>query len=177
MGILNRWRQFGRRYFWPHLLLGMVAASFGVPYLPSGAQEPTPQSNTFANLSRHNVIAASFGDLSRLRETPRRTGYGVDYWHQHAIRTVIRHLTVTWVPAPGGSTFQTTLAESAEPRNAQHQVLISTLNALLTHDAVPLARPYRTAVARPAALIDHRSVIRLAQVHEIRAGPRHISLS
>lgn len=100
MGILNRWRQIGRRYFWPHLLLGMVAAGFGVPLLPSVGQDMLHQVDNCPSLSRQSAFQAGFSQLARLKDVPRRPTYAVDYWHQHAIRTVICHLSIAWAPAP-----------------------------------------------------------------------------
>jgi|SRR5471030_2126209 len=173
MGILNRWRQFGRRYFWPHLLLGMVAAGFGVPYMLNSGQEQAHLANSLPSLSRQNAFNVGFDRLALLKDVQRRPAFSVDYWHQHAIRTVIRHLSVAWVPQHLSP--QLTSAQIVAPLKAQQQVLLSTLNALLTLESRSSAvvRQVARVDFRPA--VDHRTGIRLTQVQGIRAGPAYIS--
>ncbi|MFP1726259.1 secA translation cis-regulator SecM [Lonsdalea quercina] len=163
IGILNRWRQFGRRYFWPHLLLGMVAAGFGLPVSLCESQN-APSLSTSA-ISRHNVSAFSLTDLVALKDAHRRSSVGIDYWHQHAIRTVIRHLSFA-LTAPQPST----VAEAVVASPAQHQILIETLHALLTQENRAPALDVTTYFSAVSTLF-HHSGIWLAQTLGIRAGP------
>ena len=161
IGILNRWRQFGRRYFWPHLLLGMVAASLGLPH--ASAHDRTTLAET-SSRSLDIGTAARFDSLA-LIDTARRPSFSVDYWHQHAIRTVIRHLSFTLTPSASPA------AVAEQPLQAHKLALLDTLNALLTHEAKPPVIIRYTAQRQVEAAPRHQTGLWLAQVQGIRAGP------
>ncbi|ACT05500.1 secretion monitor family proten [Dickeya chrysanthemi Ech1591] len=163
IGILNRWRQFGRRYFWPHLLLGMVAATLGLPANFTESRDAATEPNSAAAISRPNVSYFNLTDLAALKDSRRRSPFSNDFWHQHAIRTVIRHLSFAFTPP-------VTVIEAADVSRLHHQVLLETLNALLTREATP-QNAVCTDQVPTYCLPSHHTGLWLAQVQGIRAGP------
>ena len=169
IGILNRWRQFGRKYFWPHLLLGMVAASLGVSTNLSQT-ELASVPNTSSSLNRLNIGNTGLSNLALL-QAHRRPSFGVDYWQQHALRTVIRHLSFALAPQVVYTAAPEVVAEEAEPLHVQQLALLVTLNALLTHESKPPVIIRRTQQPLLTTSSSHQTCLWLAQVQGIRAGP------
>ncbi|MDN5679551.1 MAG: secA translation cis-regulator SecM [Ewingella sp.] len=173
IGILNRWRQFGRRYFWPHLLLGMVAASLGVSTNLSQT-ELASVPNASSSVNRLNIGSTGLTNLALL-QAHRRPAFGVDYWQQHALRTVIRHLSFALAPQVVYTVTPEVVADEAEPLHIQQLALLVTLNSLLTHEPKPPVIIRQTKQPLILSTHQHQPGLWLAQVQGIRAGP--ISLS
>ncbi|AFJ48322.1 secA translation cis-regulator SecM [Shimwellia blattae] len=172
IGILDRWRQLGRRYFWPHLLFGMVAASFGLPALSASAQTPAKPTETSAPSLAHRALPAYFDGLALLQESGRRASFAqVDYWHQHAIRTVIRHLSFALAP----QALHDAEEACSRPHNARHFALLNSLSSLLTQAGRPpvVVRQIARTGHEPGAVYSTTTWISLVQ--GIRAGPLRFS--
>ena len=173
IGILNRWRQFGRRYFWPHLLLGMVAASLGVSTNLSQT-ELASVPNASSSVNRLNIGSTGLTNLALL-QAHRRPAFGVDYWQQHALRTVIRHLSFALAPQVVYTVTPEVVADEAEPLHIQQLALLVTLNSLLTHEPKPPVIIRQTKQPLILSTHQHQPGLWLAQVQGIRAGPNSLS--
>lgn len=174
IGILNRWRQFGRRYFWPHLLWGMVAATLGVPTALANTEQAKvadPSASLQRLINAHNT-----NEFAWLQASKRRGSFqSVDYWHQHALRTAIRHLSYRMTPQAAASEPVNDI--KVDELHAQQLVLLSSLSSLLTlQPAITPSTPVLLMPESDTAPIAHTPALWVAQVQGIRAGPqlRHI---
>ncbi|MBT0726200.1 secA regulator SecM [Rosenbergiella australiborealis] len=163
IGLISRWGQLGRRYLWPHLLLGIVAAGLGLPFT-SGLIANT---NDVAVSNRLSLSAQAQNDnIIRLRELVSRPTYIHHFWHQQTLRAVIRHLSF--------SLPRTTTVDTAYTKlTVKSLTALYSLIALLTSTAaIQLNRRRRTPLqTRPYNIFSTGHW--LAQVQGIRAGPLH----
>ncbi|MEQ4923367.1 secA translation cis-regulator SecM [Proteus hauseri] len=171
MSIINFWRQFGRRYFWSHLLLGMVAAGIGMPSLLSAHAENPQQTDTPSSQNRQSQALIAFDNLF-LRQSVQNpaSSFTFNYWQQHAVKNVIRQLSFAFTI----SSPELTVKAKDEPLPVSNvaEVMLDTLYALLT-DAPPVTLTYLPLSTYTLAQItpSYRTGLWLAQIRGIRAGP------
>ncbi|MBE8595747.1 secA translation cis-regulator SecM [Xenorhabdus sp. BG5] len=176
MSILNLWRQFGRRYFWSHLLLGMVATGIGVPTVFAGVAESLHHTNTSSAQGSHYQTFSSFEHLFKLhllqlKSVQRQPANYLNYWQQHAVRNVIRQLSFAF------SVAEPTKYEGAKESTrisspSMQRLMLDTLYAMLTQAPAPFEEIISDVVVSDAVLPDtHTPALWVAKVQGIRAGP------
>lgn len=172
MGILNFWRQLGRKYFWSHLLLGVVATGVGLPTILNALSESQLTQVSSSPANRQNQAVNAFDNLFAQQNSQRSSSsssYSVNYWQQHAVRNVIRQLTFAF--SANEDDDVATAKEESEQLIAP-QLMLDTLYAMLaerslqTHESTVLVSHYIYP-----HFITYQPAIWVARVHGIRAGP------
>lgn len=164
MSILNRWRQIGKRYFWPHILLGVVAASFGAPSIFSSNEQQAVLSTS----TSVNRTAQSFPEHIVRQEFSRQSTQAVTVWHQQAIRRFLTKLAFAISPQIN-ETFATEKVEQSL-LTAYDWAIVNTLTELLlsnqTHSLI-----YSTEKPHDSFPIQQKLGLWLVKLGGLRAGP------
>ncbi|SQI42506.1 Secretion monitor precursor [Leminorella richardii] len=169
MGILNRWRQFGRRYFWPHLLFGVVAASVGAPVNLDGLPQQVSLSTAFSQLDANNTAVPGMGQLALFHTADPRPLQNLNSWQRFALRNYLTRLAAS---------FQQVNADEEIVKAAQKGSSDLSHCALLDFLSVSSATtkrqlPQLLVKLSPADVFYSPHPVRfwLARVQGIRAGP------
>ncbi|AKJ41432.1 secA translation cis-regulator SecM [Pragia fontium] len=170
MGILNRWRQFGRRYFWPHLLLGVVAASIGAPVSLNGLPQQVSLSTVLASANHINSAVPGVGQLALSGEINNRPLQNLNPWQHFAIRNYLTRLTVSL--AKDEATPDTAKADADENQKLSLSHL-ALLDSLSTQATVDIKSPFTVTrlVQIDTGFIQHPVRFWLSSIQGIRAGP------
>lgn len=171
MGILNRWRQFGRRYFWPHLLLGVVATHIGAPISLNGLPQQISLSTALANINRISPAVPGIGALSLSNEVNSRPLQNLNPWQHFAIRNYLTRLAISFTP--NGETAPEiikTEADGNENLTVNHHALLDSLSIQTAVD-LSLSSTVSRFISIDSLYTLHPVRTWLSKVQGIRAGP------
>lgn len=169
MGILNRWRQFGKRYFWPHLLLGVVAASIGAPSILANTGQQTLSATTATSVNRFNNSIQSISDNSLWAGVSRQPIESINPWHQQAIRRFLTRLAFVIVPQ-NQDVFASDNSRFHE-LSLYEWSIVDSLTALLASTHITIPHQYAAVFVDEDRLAGQRAGLWLVQQGGLRAGP------
>lgn len=167
MGILNCWRQFGKRYFWPHLLLGVVAAGIGVPALLANISQ-----QTLTHLNTASVVEHQLNIERGLWQARVAQSSSINPWQQYAIKRFLTRLAI-----------EVNAQNKAVKQQAQNRPLLSLGDLSLVDSLVDLLAVKRIAVVYQNTTysfeFSHQAMgqtgLWLTHLGGLRAGPISIS--